>query len=91
MAWYVWTIIVLLLLSYMQYSNPQSVDFITKSTWGSLQTWINTSLHFTPSQPVNSTGCPNTYDPVCGGGKTYNNICLATYAKVAQVTPGACT
>ncbi|GIL48756.1 hypothetical protein Vafri_5192 [Volvox africanus] len=35
-------------------------------------------------------GCSSTYTPVCAGGKTYNNACLAKCDGRDPSTPGAC-
>ena len=39
----------------------------------------------------NDTACTTQYDPVCGNGVNYNNICLAQKAGMLNVTMGVCT
>lgn len=83
-------IIGLLVISYMQYSMPDKVKGVTDPTWGKLQNFIDSKNPISNTPQPEGDGCPITYNPVCGNGVTYDNICKAALADVLEVTQGAC-
>ena len=81
----------LIVLAYYQYSYPDSSQDKLDGTLGKAKTWIDGKNPLTPkTAPVNDSPCPDTYNPVCGNGITYNNICFAALADVLEVTQGEC-
>jgi hypothetical protein len=59
--------------------------------------WRRSTYHPRPGptacagEQYTTCACTRQYDPVCGGGKTYNNPCLAACAGLRYVFAGACT
>ena len=85
-----WIIIILLLISFYQYHNPEKANGILKPVWGPVKDFVDTN---NPLGSKNSTSgiCPDTNDLVCGNnGITYVNSCEAALDGVSAVTPGAC-
>ena len=89
MQWYFYGIIGLLVLSYAQYTYPETINPYLDSVWGAVHNQIG-DLWMKPA--VNNTSsCPDINNPVCGSnGITYSNGCLAVEANILQFTAGAC-
>lgn len=81
-------ILVLLVFSWAQYTYPDKVDGIEKSTWGSLNNKVNEMRGVTSNS---TSACPVEPNYVCGSdGKTYLNSCKAAEAGITKATVGAC-
>lgn len=82
-------ILVLLLLSYIQYSYPETGNKLVSFAWDPVQKTVGST--FSSATSSLTTKCTNTVAPVCGSnGVTYNNACLAGQAGITNVTSGAC-
>lgn len=84
-----WIILILLGLFWFAYTYPDKAKIYTDPTFGKLNSAININNVFKGTAA--KAACPETIEPVCGNGVTYDNICKATVAGVMKVTPGACT
>jgi len=85
-----WLIIILIILSYLQYAYPNKVNPLVGKVWDPVNNFIG---GFNPFKQGNqsSTGCPDTISKVCGNnGVTYDNTCKAMEAGITSVTPGEC-
>ena len=87
MAWYVWTILLLVLVSWGAYTYPDKVNPQLAKIFDPLNDAIGTKVN----NVIPTNNCPSTIQPVCGNGITYDNSCIAGLADVLNVTQGACT
>jgi len=84
-----WIIIILVAVSFYQYSSPEKANMQLKPVWGPVKEFIGGNNPLNKSNK--SSVCPDTDEPVCGeNGQTYRNICEAAISDVLKVTPGAC-
>ena len=88
MAWQTWVIGILIFLSWLQYTNPETGNKFLGSVFDPVNDFINAKGWMNSED---SDECPTLADLVCGdNGITYTNQCLATKAGVESITPGAC-
>jgi len=76
------TVVILILIGYLVffYNSPDKAKGYIEQGVGKVKGLI-----------VNKTSaCDATYDPVCSGGVTYNNLCLAEKEGMTNVTFGVC-
>ena len=83
-----WIIIILLIVSYFQYSNPIKTNSMLNPVWGTVKDYVDNNNLL----KRNFTGaCPDVAEVVCGNnGISYKNSCEAALAGILEVSPGAC-
>jgi hypothetical protein len=85
-----WFIMALILLSYLQYSHPDTFNSLVGKIWDPVSNFIEGINPFKGNTQSNGA-CPDTINKVCGdNGVTYDNTCKAMLAGVTNVTSGAC-
>lgn len=85
-----WVIIGLIAFSWMLYSYPDKVSFISDATFGKANEFLKVNNPLTKEKAV-ETVCPETINSVCGSdGVTYDNMCKAAVAGILDVTVGEC-
>lgn len=89
MAWYVWLMIGLIVLTYCQYTMPEKTNSFIKPVYGKVHDFLSSQTSKVTNKAT-GTVCPDVSEPVCAGGITYSNSCLAALAGKTEVTPGAC-
>ena len=93
MAWYVWVMIALAVVSYHQYVEPTKTNNLVQPLWGFVSGFLKDKTLFNifgGASADTSTTCPDTVEQVCADGVTYTNSCYAGLAGKTTVTPGAC-
>lgn len=93
MAWYVWAILGLLVLSYCQYTSAEKTNKMLDPAWGKLHDFLTQQQGKLTGQAVNAaekSACSGVVEPVCAEGKTYDNSCLAAADGKLKMTMGAC-
>jgi len=84
-------ILVLLVLSYFQYAQPEKTNKIIDPLYSKVKTFIAEKTGKQITNNTDNDGCTAESNPVCGSnGVTYQNICKASLANVGSVTPGEC-
>lgn len=76
------TILILVLIGYLTfwYNSPEKGrEYIETGVDKTKELWTNQDFI-----------CTQQYDPVCAGGITYNNQCLASKAGMVNITIGVC-
>ena len=85
-----WVVIILIGISFYQYSNPDKANGMLQPVWGPVKDFIDTNNPLGGKNNVSGI-CPDTNDPVCGdNSKNYKNTCEAALDGVLTVTPGVC-
>ena len=83
---YTFLIIISLIGIIVLMANYQPVDNGIKNSVLTIQDKITGQFN----KHTDTSSCPDTYQPVCGGTVTYKNLCFATEAGVNLVTEGVC-
>lgn len=92
MAWYMWVLIILAVVSYHQYMEPEKTNKLLEPVWGTISGFIkdfNLFDVFSFATPDDDE-CPDVDEPVCAGGQTYANSCEAGLEGHTSVVAGAC-
>ena len=84
-----WVIIGLVVISFIQYVAPEKINDKLAYAYDPVKDMFNID-RFTNKEPVQNSICPETINPVCAEGITYNNACLAALDGKLQITMGAC-
>lgn len=86
-----WIIIILLAISFYQYSNPEKANDMLEPGWGKIKDFVDNNNPLNNSTFDTAGICPDINEPVCGDdGSSYKNPCEAVLAGILEVTPGAC-